>query len=157
MVQFVSKLCGKISPLSIKEYRDNNGFAGLEKAVLRMKPQEVIKVIEDSKLKGRGGAAFPTGLKWKFVAVEESDVKYVICNADEGEPGTFKDKILLDGCPLQIIEVMIIADYATKATKGYIYIRGEYPTTRKILKKAVQLLRDEGYLGANILGQDFLR
>ena len=155
MVHFVSKLCGKISPLSIKEYRDNGGFIGLEKAVLNMKSHEVIEVIEDSKLRGRGGAAFPTGLKWKFVALEENDIKYVICNADEGEPGTFKDKILLDGCPLQIIEGMIIAAYATKAVKGYIYIRGEYPKTRKILERAVQLLRDEGYLGENILAQDF--
>ena len=155
MVNFVSKLCGKISPLSIKEYRDNGGFAGLEKSILSMKPHEVIKVVEDSKLQGRGGAAFPTALKWKFVAREESKVKYVICNADEGEPGTFKDKILLDGCPLQIIEGMIIAAYATNASKGYIYIRGEYPKTRRILIEAINVLRNEGYLGDNILGQDF--
>ncbi|WP_432663361.1 NADH-quinone oxidoreductase subunit F [Wukongibacter baidiensis] len=155
MVNFVSKLCGKISPLSIKEYRDNSGFEGLENAILKMKPNEVIKTVEDSKLKGRGGAAFPTALKWNFVAREDSDVKYVICNADEGEPGTFKDKILLDGCPLQIIEGMIIAAYATKASKGYIYIRGEYPKTKEILIKAVENLRNEGYLGNNILGQDF--
>ncbi|SHK11535.1 complex I 51 kDa subunit family protein [Paramaledivibacter caminithermalis] len=155
MVSFVSSLCGKISPLSLKEYKDNGGFDGLQKAIFHMKPHEVVKVIEDSNLKGRGGAAFPTGLKWKFISMENSDEKYIICNADEGEPGTFKDKILLDGCPLQIIEGMIIAAYATKANKGYIYIRGEYPKTREILLKAVEILRDEGYLGDNILGQEF--
>lgn len=155
MVNFVSKLCGKISPLSIKEYRDNGGFIGLEKSILSMKPNDVIRVVEDSQLKGRGGAAFPTALKWKFVAMEDSDVKYVICNADEGEPGTFKDKILLDGCPLQIIEGMIIAAYGVNTSKGYIYIRGEYPKTKQILIDAVNILRDEGYLGDNILGQDF--
>lgn len=155
MVNFVSRLCGKASPLSLKEYKTNGGFKGLEKALFNMKTNEVINVIEDSNLKGRGGAAFPTGLKWKFVAMEESDIKYVICNADEGEPGTFKDKILLDGCPLQLIEGMIIAGYATKASKGYIYIRGEYPKTKKILIKAVEMLKQEGYLGKNILGQNF--
>lgn len=155
MVNYVSKLCGKINPLSIREYRDNGGFTGLEKSILSMKPNEVVMALEDSNLRGRGGAAFPTGLKWKFVAMEESDVKYVICNADEGEPGTFKDKILLNGSPMQIIEGMIIAAYAAKASKGYIYIRGEYPKTRKILIEAVGILRDEGYLGDNILGQDF--
>lgn len=155
MVNFVSRLCGKTSPLSLKEYKDNGGFTGLEKAIFNMKRDEVIKVIEASNLRGRGGAAFPTALKWKFVAMEQNDTKYVICNADEGEPGTFKDKILLDGCPLQIIEGMIIAAYATKAAKGYIYIRGEYPKTREILMKAVEVLRQEGYLGDNILGKDF--
>lgn len=148
----VSKLCGKISPLSLKEYKENGGFKALEKALFKMKPEQIIDEIRASNLKGRGGAAFPTGLKLQFVASEQDDIKYVICNADEGEPGTFKDKILLDGCPFQVIEGMIISALAVGANYGYIYIRGEYPQTKNLLKKAVTILKEEGYLGKNILG-----
>ncbi|MTI46201.1 complex I 51 kDa subunit family protein [Sporosalibacterium faouarense] len=155
MVNLISRACGKISPLSIKEYKNNGGFKGLEKALFNMTPKEVIDEVTKSSLRGRGGAAFPTGLKWKFVAMEEKDEKYIICNADEGEPGTFKDKILLDGCPFQVIEGMIIGAYAIGATKGYIYIRGEYPKSKEILVKALNILREEGILGNNIIGQNF--
>lgn len=155
MVNLISRLCGKLDPLSIDDYRENGGFKSLEKALFKMKPIDVIDEIKKSNLKGRGGAAFPTGLKWQFVFMEESDEKYVICNADEGEPGTFKDKVLLDGCPLQIIEGMLIAGYAVGAKKGFIYIRGEYPKSREILIEAVDRLKKEGYLGNNILGSDF--
>lgn len=154
MANFVSRLCGKLDPLSLKEYKNNGGFIGLEKALFNMSPDEVIKLIKDSNLKGRGGASFPTGLKWQFVASEQAEEKYVICNADEGEPGTFKDKVLLEGCPLQIIEGMIIAAYAVGAKKAYIYVRGEYPKSKSLLNKAVELLKNQGYLGLNILGQD---
>ncbi|MGB7606058.1 MAG: NADH-ubiquinone oxidoreductase-F iron-sulfur binding region domain-containing protein [Lutisporaceae bacterium] len=155
MKSFVSRLCGKINPLSIKEYKDNGGFAGLEKALFSMSPVEIIDVVKDSNLKGRGGASFPTGLKWQLVASEKASEKYIICNADEGEPGTFKDKVLIDGCPLQLLEGMIIAAYAVEAQKGYIYIRGEYSKSWELLKKAVELLKSEGYLGSNILGHNF--
>lgn len=155
MVNLVSRLCGKLDPLSIDDYRENGGFKSLEKALFEMKPIDVIDEIKKSNLKGRGGAAFSTGLKWQFVFMEESDEKYVICNADEGEPGTFKDKVLLDGCPFQIIEGMLIAGYAVGAKKGYIYIRGEYPKSRELLIEAVDRLKKEGYLGKNILGSDF--
>ena len=155
MVNLLSKLCGKISPLSIEEYKENGGFEGLEKAVFKMSPKEVIDEVKNSNLRGRGGAAFPTALKWNFVAMENSEDKFVICNADEGEPGTFKDKVLLDGCPFQVIEGMIIAAYAMGANKGYIYIRGEYPKSKEILISAVKILQEEGYLGNKILGKDF--
>ncbi len=150
----VSKLCGKISPLSLKDYKENGGFEALEKALFKMKTEQIIDEVRASNLKGRGGAAFPTGLKLQFVASEKSDIKYIICNADEGEPGTFKDKILLDGCPFQIIEGMIISALAVGASYGYIYIRGEYPQTKDLLKKAVNILKEEGFLGKNILGTD---
>lgn len=155
MVNLISKLCGKTSPLSVKSYKNNGGFKGLENAIFKMSPKDVIDTIKDSNLRGRGGAAFPAGLKWSFVAMEKNKDKYVICNADEGEPGTFKDKVLLDGCPFQVIEGMIIAAYAVGSNKGYIYIRGEYPKSKEILNNAVRILREEGYLGSNILGQDF--
>ncbi|SCZ06423.1 complex I 51 kDa subunit family protein [Alkaliphilus peptidifermentans] len=155
MKSFVSKLCGKIKPLSLKEYRDNGGFSGFEKALIHMSPEEIVSLIKDSNLKGRGGASFPTGLKWQLVAAEIATEKYVICNADEGEPGTFKDKVLLEGCPMQIIEGMLVAAYAVGASKGYIYIRGEYPKSIDMFKKATNILKTEGYLGEHILGQDF--
>lgn len=155
MVNLISKTCGKISPLSVKEYKENDGFKGLEKVLFEMSPKEVINTVMDSNLRGRGGATFPAGLKWNFVNMEQNEVKYVICNADEGEPGTFKDKVLLDGCPFQVIEGMIIAAYAVGASKGYIYIRGEYPKSQEILANAINTLREEGFLGDNILGKDF--
>jgi NADH-quinone oxidoreductase subunit F len=152
---YISRLCGKINPLSIKEYKYNGGFKALEKVLFSMSPTEVINLIKASNLKGRGGASFPTGLKWQLVASEKADEKYIICNADEGEPGTFKDKVLIDGCPLQILEGMIIAAYTVGASRGYVYIRGEYSKSAEILKKAIDLLNSEGYLGSNILGNDF--
>ncbi|MGF7058851.1 NADH-quinone oxidoreductase subunit NuoF [Brassicibacter mesophilus] len=155
MVNLVSRLCGKISPLSIKQYKENGGLKGLENGLFKMTPQNIIELIKDSNLRGRGGAAFPTGLKWEFVSIEQSDIKYIICNADEGEPGTFKDKVILDGCPFQLIEGMIIAAYAVGAQKGYVYIRGEYPKSKQTLKKAIDIFRREGYLGDTILGLDF--
>lgn len=155
MVNLLSKSCGKISPLSVKEYKENGGFKGLEKAIFKMSQKEVIDEVRNSNLRGRGGAAFPTALKWNFVSMETNEDKFVICNADEGEPGTFKDKVLLDGCPFQVIEGMIIAAYAVGANKGYIYIRGEYPKSKEILVNAVKVLKEEGYLGDKILGKDF--
>lgn len=154
-MNLISSLCGKISPLSIDEYRESGGFESLKKVLYDMAPDEVIKIIKDSNLKGRGGAAFPTGLKWQIVSSEKGNEKYVVCNADEGEPGTFKDRVLLEGCPFQILEGIIIAGYAVGANRGYIYIRGEYPGARKTLDKAIEVLRLEGYLGDNIMGQNF--
>ncbi|MFZ5967218.1 MAG: complex I 51 kDa subunit family protein [Bacillota bacterium] len=155
MLSLISRVCGKIDPLSLKDYRFNGGFKSLEKVLFFLSPEEVVGMIKESNLRGRGGASFPTGLKWQFVASEQSEEKYVICNADEGEPGTFKDKVLLEGSPMQIIEGMTIAAYGVGAQKGYIYIRGEYPDSIVLLKKAIDLLRKEGYLGEHILGRDF--
>ncbi|KAB3530702.1 complex I 51 kDa subunit family protein [Alkaliphilus serpentinus] len=155
MANILSKFYVKTKPLSIKEYKENGGFEGLEKALHKMKPQEILDEVISSNLKGRGGATFPTGLKWQFTANESNETKYIICNADEGEPGTFKDKVLLEGCPFLLIEGMIIAAYAVGGTKGYIYIRGEYPKSKEMLRNAIGVLKDEGYLGDKILDTDF--
>lgn len=120
-----------------------------------MTPQDVITVLEKSGLRGRGGAGFPTGTKWKFVAKTSSDLKYVVCNADESEPGTFKDRLILEGDPHSIIEAMIIAGYTVGAQEGYIYIRGEYELAQERLKNAIQQARDLGFLGKNIFGSQF--
>ncbi|WP_066506743.1 NADH-quinone oxidoreductase subunit NuoF [Abyssisolibacter fermentans] len=155
MVNLLSKLCGKINPLSIDDYVNNEGFKAIKKALYDMSPQQVLSEVKNSNLRGRGGAAFPTGLKWSFTASEKSPIKYVICNADEGEPGTFKDRILLDGSPFQIIEGMMICGYAVGATKGYIYIRGEYSKTKEMLIKGIEILREAGCLGNNIFDSSF--
>lgn len=154
MTKLITGMCGVVNPLSLEDYKANGGFKALEKA-LEMKSSNIIKEVEDSKLVGRGGAAFPSGLKLKFVANEVNDVKYVICNADEGEPGTFKDKYLLNNVPFQVLEGMIIAAYTVGASKGYIYIRGEYPDIKDLLKECIKTLKDKGYLGDNVLDTDF--
>ncbi|MCT4633148.1 MAG: SLBB domain-containing protein [Firmicutes bacterium] len=142
------------SLLSFESYQNADGFSALKKA-LKMKPEEIIKEITDSKLVGRGGAAFPVGRKMSFVANEDSDEKYIICNADEGEPGTFKDRELLKRNPMKIIESVIIAAYAIGATKGYLYVRGEYTNIKKIIQQGLEDTRKNGYLGDNILDSGF--
>lgn len=139
---------------NIDTYIKRGGYKALEKA-LRMKPEKIISEIKESGLIGRGGAAFPTGLKWEFAFKQAEKKKYFVCNADEGEPGTFKDKVLLDQDPHKVIEGMIIGAYAINFSKGYIYIRGEYPDSAKVIKKAVEGARDKNILGDNILGSSF--
>ena len=121
--KIVLRNAGLIDPQSIDEYIARDGYAALAKA-LAMQPGEVIQILTDSKLQGRGGAGFPTGLKWSMVAKEQSDEKYIVCNADEGEPGTFKDRLILEGDPHSIVEAMTIAGYATGAHVGIVYVRG---------------------------------
>jgi|UniRef100_A0A7C3WY55 NADH:ubiquinone oxidoreductase subunit F (NADH-binding)/(2Fe-2S) ferredoxin len=154
-VRIVLKNSGVINPESIEEYIASDGFDGLTKAIFEMKPEDVIKVVKDSGLRGRGGAGFPTGLKWEFTYKIPSDEKYVICNADEGEPGTFKDRLILEGDPYRIVEAMTIAGYAVGAKKGYIYIRGEYKLSIDRMHKAIQTAKEYGLLGDNILGSNF--
>uniref|UniRef100_A0A7C3RLG8 NADH-quinone oxidoreductase subunit NuoF n=1 Tax=Dictyoglomus thermophilum TaxID=14 RepID=A0A7C3RLG8_DICTH len=154
-VRIVLKNSGVINPESIEEYIASDGFDGLTKAIFEMKPEDVIKVVKDSGLRGRGGAGFPTGLKWEFTYKIPADEKYVICNADEGEPGTFKDRLILEGDPYRIVEAMTIAGYAVGAKKGYIYIRGEYKLSIDRMQKAIQTAKDYGLLGDNILGSNF--
>ncbi len=153
--RIVLENCGKIDPESIEEAVINNAYNGLAKAVSMMNPEDVISEIQDSKLRGRGGAGFPTGLKWKFARDNESDQKYVICNADEGDPGAFMDRSVLEGDPHKLLEGMAIAGYAIGADKGYIYCRAEYPLAIKRLKKAIDDAKELGLLGENILGTDF--
>ncbi len=154
MAKLISELCELVHPLSVEDYTKQGGFSALEKT-FKIPPEDVIKEISDSKLVGRGGAAFPSGIKMNVVAKEQNEIKYVICNADEGEPGTFKDKYLLNHVPFQIIEGMIIAGYAVGAHYGYIYIRGEYPDTHALLKRAIQELKKNQYLGNNIMDSGF--
>lgn len=146
--------CGRGRPTSLQEYLINGGYAGLEKA-FGMLPQEVISEVKASGLVGRGGAAFPTGVKWEGAARAEGWPKYVVCNADESEPGTFKDRVLMEEDPHRVLEGLIIAAYAVGAEKGYIYIRGEYPYAYKVMQKAVDEARGAGYLGENILNSGF--
>ena len=147
--------CGLINPESIDEYIAHDGYFALAKCVNEMKPDEVIEEIKKSGLRGRGGAGFPTGMKWAFAAPEKSDQKYVVCNADEGDPGAFMDRSVLEGDPHSILEAMAIAGYAIGATQGYIYVRAEYPIAVERLKLAIGQAREYGLLGNNVFESGF--
>ncbi len=153
--RIVLKNVGLIDPEKIDEYIINEGYEALGKILREMSPQETITTLKNSGLRGRGGAGFPTGLKWQFVAGAKGDKKYVICNADESEPGTFKDRLVLEGDPHAIIEAMMIAAYAVGADEGYVYIRGEYGLAISRMGKAIEQAREYGLLGENIFGTDF--
>jgi len=153
--RIVLKNVGLIDPEKIDDYILNEGYEGLGKVLKEMTPEETIAEIKDSGLRGRGGAGFPTGLKWQFVSGAKGEKKYVICNADESEPGTFKDRLVLEGDPHAIIEAMTIAGYAVGADEGYIYIRGEYALAISRMKKAIEQARNYGLLGENIFDTGF--
>lgn len=143
--------CGLIEALSLEDYQANEGFKGLEQA-LTMTPQQIVDQVTASGLRGRGGAAFPTGIKWNTVLNAHADQKYICCNADEGDSGTFADRILMEGDPYSLIEGMIIAGLAVGATEGFIYLRSEYPLCQQILNEALINARGQGWLGQNIRG-----
>jgi len=147
--------CGVIDPEVIDEYIGFDGYAALGKALTEMTPQEVIDVIKESGLRGRGGAGFPTGLKWEFAAKAEGDQKYVCANADEGDPGAFMDRSILEGDPHAVIEAMALAAYAIGADQGYVYVRAEYPIAVHRLQIAIDQAKEYGLLGTNIFGTDF--
>ena len=149
------KNCGVIDPEQIDEYIAFDGYKALEKVLTSMKPDEVIDVISKSGLRGRGGAGFPTGKKWSFAKNEKSEQKYVICNADEGDPGAFMDRSILEGDPNCVLEAMAIAGYAIGANQGYIYVRAEYPIAVDRLKIAINQAREYGLLGKNIFNSGF--
>ncbi|MCI5773731.1 MAG: SLBB domain-containing protein, partial [Erysipelotrichaceae bacterium] len=149
------KNCGVINPEDIEEYIAKDGYMALGKAITTMSPQEVIDQIKASGLRGRGGGGFPTGVKWQFAANQPAGQKYVICNADEGDPGAFMDRSILEGDPHSVIEAMAIAGYAIGADHGYIYIRAEYPIAVERLKIAIAQAKKYGLLGSNILGSTF--
>ena len=151
-VRVVLRNCGVIDPDSIDEYIARGGYRALGKALTSMTPATVIEEIQNSKLRGRGGAGFPTGLKWRFASRAEGSPKYVVCNADEGEPGTFKDRLILEGDPHSLLEGMAICGYAIGSNKGYIYIRGEYELSVKRVQKAIDDAMAIGLLGKGILG-----
>ena len=147
--------CGVINPENIDEYIARDGYMALGKVLTEMKPEDVIQVLLDSGLRGRGGAGFPTGLKWKFARAYDNDQKYVCCNADEGDPGAFMDRSVLEGDPHAVLEAMTIAGYTIGASQGYIYVRAEYPIAVKRLQIAIKQAREYGLLGDNIMGTGF--
>ena len=149
------KNCGVVNPEEIDEYIAFDGYKALEKVLKEMTQDEVIDVIKDSGLRGRGGAGFPTGKKWELTKASVGDQKYVVCNADEGDPGAFMDRSILEGDPHSVLEAMTIAGYAIGANKGYIYVRAEYPIAVQRLKIAIDQARDYGLLGENIFDTDF--
>jgi len=146
--------CGNIDPENINHYIASGGYEGLAKA-LRIKPQEVIDGVKKSGLRGRGGAGFPTGVKWQFCHDAPGEVKYIICNAEEGEPAIFKDRVIMEGNPYAVIEGTAIAGYAMGAKQGYIYIQSEYLRAVEIVRRAVAQAKEYGFLGKGILGTDF--
>ncbi len=147
--------CGVIDPENIEEYIAYDGYQALAKCLTEMTPEDVIKVVKDSGLRGRGGGGFPTGMKWEFTSKNAADQKYVVCNADEGDPGAFMDRSVLEGDPHCIIEAMAICGYATGATEGYVYVRAEYPIAVERLQIAINQAREHGLLGKNIFGSGF--
>ena len=147
--------CGVINPESIDEYIAMDGYAALGKVLTEMTPEEVIKVVTDSGLRGRGGAGFSTGKKWFFASQYKADQKYVVCNADEGDPGAFMDRSILEGDPHCIVEAMAICGYAIGASEGYVYVRAEYPIAVRRLQKAIDDAREYGLLGKDIFGSGF--
>ncbi|NLZ90383.1 MAG: NADH-quinone oxidoreductase subunit NuoF [Clostridiales bacterium] len=147
--------CGVIDPENIDEYIAMDGYKAIAKVLTEMTPEQVIEEIKKSGLRGRGGAGFPTGVKWGFAAIPKSDKKYVVCNADEGDPGAFMDRSILEGDPHSVLEAMAIAGYAIGSDQGYIYVRAEYPIAIKRLEIAIRQAREYGLLGKNILGTGF--
>lgn len=147
--------CGRIDPENIDEYIAIGGYEAAGKAITEMTPQEVIDEVKESGLRGRGGGGFPTGLKWQFTHDAEGDKKYIICNADEGDPGAFMDRSVLEGDPHRVIEGMIIAAYAIGADEGYVYVRAEYPLAIKRLEKAIAQAEEYGLLGEDLFGSGF--
>jgi NADH-quinone oxidoreductase subunit F len=146
------KRVGQVDPESIDDYIATGGYAGLRRA-FEMGPGKVISEVKDSRLMGRGGAAFPAGIKWESTAKQAATPRYLVCNADESEPGTFKDRAILEGDPFALIESMTIAGYGIGAERGFIYLRGEYPRAFRMLRNAIEKARERGFLGANILGK----
>ncbi|MEA1981319.1 MAG: NADH-quinone oxidoreductase subunit NuoF [candidate division Zixibacteria bacterium] len=153
--RIVLRNCGLIDPGSIDEYIAQKGYEAIKKAVTKMTPEQIIEEVEKSGLRGRGGGGFPTGLKWKFTRGAKGDKKYIICNADEGDPGAFMDRSILEGDPNAVLEGMIIAGYAIGADEAYVYVRAEYPKAIARLRLAIAQAKKKGFLGQNIFGSDF--
>ncbi len=149
------KNCGVVDPDEIDDYLREGGYQAIQKVLKENSPEEVIDIVKQSGLRGRGGGGFPTGLKWEFTKNYEDDTKYVLCNADEGDPGAFMDRSILEGDPHCLVEAMSIAGYAIGASQGYVYVRAEYPIAVKRLQHAIEVARERGMLGDNLFGSDF--
>ncbi len=154
-IPMATEFRGIINPIDVEEYKSRNGFRGLERVLKQMKPDQVVDEIVESGIRGRGGGGFPSGSKWKMVAQQPGDVKYIICNGDEGDPGAFMDRMLLESYPYRIIEGMVAAAYAIGASEGILYIRAEYPLAVTRINQALEICREQGYLGKNIMGTGF--
>lgn len=154
-IPIATRFRGIINPLDLEEYRAHHGFEALAACLTRLTREQIIQHIQDSGLRGRGGAGFPTGLKWQLVAHQHSEVKYLVCNGDEGDPGAFMDRMLLESYPYRVIEGVLIAARAVNATHGYFYIRAEYPLAVKRIRQALAHCRENNLLGNNIMGTDF--
>lgn len=154
-VRIALRNVGFIDPLNIEEYIARDGYSALAKVLTQMSPEDVISEVKKSGLRGRGGAGFPTGLKWELGRKASGTEKYVVCNADEGDPGAFMDRSIMEGDPHSVIEGMLIGGYAIGAKKGFVYIRAEYPLAIKRLTSALEQARNYGLLGDNILGTSF--
>ncbi|MFP4473467.1 MAG: NADH-quinone oxidoreductase subunit NuoF [Candidatus Omnitrophota bacterium] len=154
-VRIVLRNCGVVDPESIDDYQSHAGYAGLKKALTKLSREDVIAEMKTSGLRGRGGGGFPTWMKWNFAKAVESDEKYVICNADEGDPGAYMDRSVLEGDPHSVVEGMIIAGYAVGASQGFFYIRAEYPLAITRVQKAIDQAREKGLIGKDILGSGF--
>jgi NADH-quinone oxidoreductase subunit F len=154
-IPIATEFRGIINPLDIDEYKSKFGFIALEKALKKLQPSEIIRIVKESGIRGRGGAGFPTGVKWDLVTGQKNDTKYLICNGDEGDPGAFMDRMLLESYPYRVIEGAVIGAYAVGATHGYFYIRAEYPLAVRRIREALKVCREKGYLGENILGSGF--
>ena len=153
--RIVLRNCGVIDPEKIEDYIARDGYKAIEKVLFEMTPEQVVEEMLKSGLRGRGGAGFPTGMKWKFAQQQPKGQKYMVCNADEGDPGAYMDRSTLEGDPHSVLEAMIIAGYAIGATKGFIYIRAEYPLAIHRLQVAIQQATELGLLGKDILGSGF--
>jgi (2Fe-2S) ferredoxin len=154
-IKVVLSHCGEIDPEDMNAYIEAGGYKAAHKALTSMSPSEIVETVKTSNLRGRGGAGFPTGLKWELGLRIKSDVKYVICNGDEGDPGAFMDRSVMEGDPHSVIEGMIICAKATESHKGYIYVRAEYPLAVKRLQQAIDQCLQKGYLGKNIFNTGF--
>jgi NADH-quinone oxidoreductase subunit F len=153
--RWLTARCGEMEPLDLDAFIQLRGYAGLRHVLEDLSPAEVIAELKTSGLAGRGGAAFPTGLKWEFTAASVEEPRYIVCNGDESEPGTFKDRVLMEGDPFSILEGMTIAAFAVGAEKGYLFIRGEYPRAQRMMQSAMDIARAQGFLGKDILGANF--
>jgi len=154
-INIATEYRGEIRPSDFEEYKSKEGFQALEKCLKEMNPDQIIDEIEKSGLKGRGGAGFPSAIKWRLVKQAQSDKKYIICNGDEGDPGAFMDRMLLESYPFRVIEGIIIGAYAVGANEGRLYIRAEYPLAVERIREGIKICREKGILGKNILGSDF--
>lgn len=154
-INIATEYRGEIRPSDFEEYKSKEGFKALEKCLNEMNPDQIIDEIENSGLKGRGGAGFPSAIKWRLVKQAQSEKKYIICNGDEGDPGAFMDRMLLESYPFRVIEGIIIAAYAVGATEGRLYIRAEYPLAVERIREGIKICREKGILGKNIFGSDF--